>query len=30
LGYFTELKDAVDVRKNAQIEYFGEFNPENR
>lgn len=30
LGYFTELDDAVTARKNAQTEYFGEFNPDLR
>ena len=30
LGYFKNLEDAIDIRKNAQIKYFKEFNPDLR
>lgn len=27
LGYFTNMDDAIKVRKEAEIKYFGEFAP---
>ena len=27
LGYYDNIKDAIDARKQGEIEYFGEYNP---